>query len=69
MTRVYVEFSDAGDVLEYRLAPSRSWTRDCWRAIQLAPGIEICEALLRGESVPFDRLDQSWVRRFGRRRR
>jgi len=35
------------------------------RSILLAPSIEICEALLRGESVPVERLDLAWVRRFG----
>jgi hypothetical protein len=36
-----------------------------WRAFILAPSIEVCEALLRGESVPLSRLDPVWVRRFG----
>ena len=36
-----------------------------WRAMMLAPSIEVCEALLRGESVPVSRLDPLWVRRFG----
>jgi hypothetical protein len=39
-----------------------------WRAFMLAPSIEVCEALLRGESVPLDRLDPVWVRRFGMKR-
>jgi hypothetical protein len=39
--------------------------RRVWRAMMLAPSIEICEALLRGESVPLDRLDPVWVQRFG----
>lgn len=36
-----------------------------WRAFMLSPSIEVCEALLRGESVPLSRLDPVWVRRFG----
>jgi hypothetical protein len=36
-----------------------------WRAMMLAPCLEVCEALLRGESVPVDRLDLEWLRRFG----
>jgi hypothetical protein len=36
--------------------------------MMLAPSIEVCEALLRGESVPLDRLDPVWVRRFGMKR-
>jgi hypothetical protein len=39
-----------------------------WRAFMLAPSIEVCEALLRGESVPLDRLDTDWVQRFGLKR-
>lgn len=39
-----------------------------WRAFMLAPSIEVCEALLRGESVPVSRLDPVWVRRFGLKR-
>jgi hypothetical protein len=38
-----------------------------WQAMMLAPRIEICEALLCGESVPIARLDQRWVSRFGLR--
>jgi hypothetical protein len=38
-----------------------------WRAMMLAPTIEICEALLRDEKVPIDRLRPEWVRRFGLR--
>ncbi len=46
-------------------APERhAWNR-AWRAVMLSPSIEVCEALLRGESVPVDRLDPVWVKRFG----
>jgi hypothetical protein len=38
-----------------------------WRAITLAPTLDICQALLQGEHVPLDRLDHEWVRRFGLR--
>jgi len=31
----------------------------------LSSSLEICEALLRGESVPLDQLDPVWVKRFG----
>lgn len=31
----------------------------------LAPRIEICEALLRGETVPLSDLDPVWVERYG----
>jgi hypothetical protein len=36
-----------------------------WRAMMLAPTLEIYRALLRGESVPVSALDPLWVRRFG----
>jgi hypothetical protein len=39
------------------------------RAVFLATSLDVCLALLRGESVPLDRLDQEWVRRYGRRAR
>ena len=39
-----------------------------WRAVMLAPTLEICRALLAGEAVPIDQLDAVWVARFGRRR-
>jgi hypothetical protein len=35
-------------------------------AMMLAPQVEVCEALLWGESVPLDRLS-SWVSRFAER--
>lgn len=37
------------------------------RAVLLAPSLEICEALLRGERVPVSRLDPRWVKRYGLR--
>ena len=52
------------------LTPEERWpdTSRLWRAMMLAPSLEVCEALLRGESVPIDRLDPVWVRRFGLKR-
>lgn len=49
-------------------ASAREACNRVWRAMMLAPTLEVFEALVRGESVPLDRLDQEWVRRFGRRR-
>jgi hypothetical protein len=37
------------------------------RAIMLSPDIETCRALLRGESVPVERLDRDQLRRYGLR--
>ena len=44
------------------------WRR-VWRALVLAPDVEVFEALARGESVPLSRLDPEAVERFGRRPR
>lgn len=35
------------------------------RCIMLAPTLDLCERLLRGERVPRERLDQEWLRRYG----
>lgn len=35
------------------------------RAIMLAPTIQVCEALLRGEPVPRSELDPLWAKRYG----
>jgi len=47
--------------------PEAAAWRAFWRALVLAPSVEILEALLRGEGVPLDRLDAEWVQRLGRR--
>jgi hypothetical protein len=38
-----------------------------WRALMLSPTVDVWIALLAGERVPADRLDQAWLERFGRR--
>jgi len=40
-------------------------TRKLWRALMLAPNLEVLEALLQGQPVPRSRLDPTWARRFG----
>jgi hypothetical protein len=65
VSSVHVDFDERGEVVEYVL-PRRGADRT-WLAMMLAPRVEICEALLRGEGVPLDRLDPEWVARFGRR--
>jgi hypothetical protein len=67
MSRVGVRFDDRGEVVVYELAPSDEQAADGWRAMMLAKDIETCQALLRGESVPDERLRPEWVTRFGRR--
>ena len=37
------------------------------RAFMLALSVGVCEALLRGESVPVSRLDPVWMQRLGKR--
>ena len=62
---------DTAEVLAFS-APMRErleaerWAR-VWRALVLAPTVEVFVALLRGESVPLSRLDADAVERFGRR--
>jgi len=34
------------------------------KAIRLAPTLEICETLLRGEHVPTSKLDPDWVKHY-----
>jgi hypothetical protein len=46
-------------------APERRELARFWRALVLAPTVEVFEALLDGESVPVDQLDQAWLERFG----
>jgi hypothetical protein len=69
LSRARVTFDDRGEVTEYELAPSDEEASRGWRALMLAPTLEICRALLRGESVPVDKLRAEWVARFGRRPR
>ena len=37
------------------------------KAVRLAPSLEVCEALLRGEKVPKSRLDPKWAKAYGLR--
>lgn len=43
------------------------YVRDVFKALALAPDLEACRALLRGESVPVSRIDRTQARRFARR--
>jgi hypothetical protein len=52
-------------VLDNEQPADREWLRLVGMAVLLAPTVEIADALLRGESVPLDQLDQRWVRRYG----
>lgn len=40
-------------------------TKRLWRALMLAPTLEVLEALLKGQNVPRSRLDATWAKRFG----
>jgi hypothetical protein len=62
--RLAVEYDPVCTTMESAQARA---SRRLWKAIMLAPSLEICEALLRGESVPLDRLNPEWVKRFGLR--
>ena len=67
--RAYIELPEDQEQGPERDGESarRERARRLFVAFMLAPSIEICEVLLRGESVPVDRLDAEWVARFGRR--
>jgi hypothetical protein len=69
MTEFGPHFGALLDELERARSRRRAEEADRgWRAMMLAPTLEICRALLRGECVPVSRLDALWVRRFGLRR-
>lgn len=53
------------EILARRDQRRRDQADRIYRAMMLAPRIEVCEALLRGESVPLKDLDPIWVERFG----
>lgn len=53
------------EILDERDRRRREHANVIWRAIMLAPTVELCEALLRGETVPISMLDPVWVKRFG----
>ena len=59
---------DAVRLLRETAVVTDSDTARIWRAMMLAPRLDVCQALLRGESVPIEKLDPEWVRRFGRRK-
>jgi hypothetical protein len=67
MSRAHVVFDERGEVTEYELRCSDGEASRGWRAMMLAPTPEICQALLRGESVPPELLNAEWRARFGRR--
>jgi hypothetical protein len=68
VSRLRIELDARGEVASYELLPRQraaEETRRLWKAMMLAPTLEVCEALLRGEVVPVERLDPDWVKRFG----
>jgi hypothetical protein len=59
---------EAREVVQAEQAVWDRRLRHLERAIHLAPTIEICEALLRGEAVPASKLDPDAVQRYDLRR-
>ena len=56
------------DAIEAQSESCETYDDLVWRAMQLAaPNLAVCEALIRGEAVPLDRLNADAVRRFGLR--
>ena len=35
------------------------------KAMRLSPSLEVCRALLKGQIVPVDAMDQRWARKYG----
>lgn len=60
---VMADFDRARDRAE------RERATDIWKALVVSPTVDICRALLRGESVPIEQLDRVAVARLGRRPR
>jgi hypothetical protein len=52
-------------ILDNDDAAEREWLRRIFSAVMLATSVEVCDALIRGERVPIERLDPEWVARFG----
>jgi hypothetical protein len=53
-------------VLLDSIAPESERDRIVWRAMLVAKDLAACEALLRGESVPRERIDWQQAKRLGR---
>jgi hypothetical protein len=53
-------------VERYRDTRERRQSLEILKAVRLAPSLEVCEALLRGEKVHPSRLDTRWVKAYGR---
>lgn len=50
---------------KYRDTRERRRAQVLIRAVRLAPDLETCEAILRGERVPRSRLDPKWAKAYG----
>jgi hypothetical protein len=61
------EYLDA-DARAHRIEPDVDASRG-WKAMMLAPTIEICQALLANERVPWWKLNIAQAQRYGLRRR
>lgn len=60
---------DEHDLVDYILERHRAHqdreSQEFHKALRLAPNIQVCEALLRGEPVPRSQLDPLWAKRYG----
>jgi hypothetical protein len=70
---VHPAVADARELLRLEQTAAETkgngWIWDLRKAILVSPTLDVCEALLRGEHVPRDRLDQDWLRRLSHRHR
>jgi hypothetical protein len=73
VSRVHIRFDKHGDVTEYELRSTpdgqQAEYERGFKAMMIAPRLEVCRALLRGEKVPLSSLDPEAVERFWRRER
>lgn len=56
---------EALDFDRYRDSRARRESLALLKAVRLAPSIEVCEALLRGQRVPRSKLDPTWLKAYG----
>ena len=66
MTDPYDPLANARDAVNNDWgANPHARTDRIFKAMMLAPTLDICIALLQGKPVPVDRMDAKWARRYG----
>jgi len=52
-------------LVKYRDSKARRESLALIKAVRLAPSLEVCEALLRGERIPVSRFVPEWAKAYG----